>query len=104
VEPGTFRCRASGTSYSFPTKSFADVPITDAGVDTLAFLEASEGLLGLFGASVLRFLGTITPIDVIHSLPLAECIQPADLLGSVAFAPVQNDIKGNIVVSWQDHS
>jgi len=70
VEPGTFRCRASRASYSFPTKSFADVPITDAGVDTLAFLEASEGLLGLFGASVLRILGVITPIDVIQSLPL----------------------------------
>ena len=40
--------------YSFPSKSFADVPITDAGIDTLAFLEASQGLLGLFGASVLR--------------------------------------------------
>jgi len=54
--------------YLDTVKSFADVPITDAGVDTLAFLEASEGLLGLF-----------------------------DLLGSAAFAPVQSDIKGNIV-------
>jgi len=53
-------------SYSFPVKSFADVPITDAGVDTLAFLEASEGLLGLFGASVLRFLGINTFIDLIQ--------------------------------------
>ncbi|EGO00322.1 hypothetical protein SERLA73DRAFT_136112 [Serpula lacrymans var. lacrymans S7.3] len=48
-------------------KSFADVPITDAGVDTLAFLEAATGLVGLF-----------------------------DLLGSTAFAVVQSDIKGNI--------
>ncbi|KAI0339955.1 het-c2 protein [Trametopsis cervina] len=48
-------------------KSFADVPVTDAGVDTVAFLEASEGVLGLF-----------------------------DLLGSAAFGPVQSDLKGNI--------
>ncbi|KAJ3713185.1 glycolipid transfer protein domain-containing protein [Lentinula raphanica] len=49
-------------------RSFADVPVTDAGVDTLAFLEASEGVLGIF-----------------------------DLLGSTAFAPVVSDLKGNIV-------
>ncbi|KAG6820811.1 hypothetical protein H0H93_011105 [Arthromyces matolae] len=48
-------------------KSFADVPITDEGVDTLAFLEASTGLVGLF-----------------------------DLLGSTAFGLVKSDLKGNI--------
>ncbi|KAK0213136.1 het-c2 protein [Desarmillaria ectypa] len=48
-------------------KSFADVPVTDAGVDTLAFLEASQGLVGIF-----------------------------DLLGSSAFTVVQSDLKGNI--------
>jgi hypothetical protein len=48
-------------------KSFADVPVTDAGVDTLAFLDASLGLVGLF-----------------------------DLLGSAAFAMVQKDLRGNI--------
>jgi len=47
--------------------SFAEVPITDQGVDTLAFLKASEGLVGLF-----------------------------DLLGSTAFSLVQTDLKGNI--------
>jgi len=47
--------------------SFADVPITDAGVDTLAFLKASNGLVGLF-----------------------------DLLGSTAFSVVQSDLRGNI--------
>ncbi|KAI0256346.1 glycolipid transfer protein [Lactifluus subvellereus] len=47
--------------------SFAEVPITDAGVDTLAFLKASEGLVGLF-----------------------------DLLGSAAFSVVQSDLRGNI--------
>ncbi|THH17872.1 hypothetical protein EW146_g3012 [Bondarzewia mesenterica] len=53
--------------YLETVKSFADVPITDAGVDTVAFLEASEGVVGLF-----------------------------DLLGSAAFSVVQADLKGNI--------
>jgi len=43
------------------------VPITDAGVDTVAFLEASEGLVRIF-----------------------------DLLGSKAFSIVQSDLTGNI--------
>ncbi|KAG7098305.1 hypothetical protein E1B28_000266 [Marasmius oreades] len=53
--------------YLETVRSFADVPITDAGVDTSAFLEASDGVVGLF-----------------------------DLLGSAAFAPVVSDLKGNI--------
>ncbi|PSR70963.1 hypothetical protein PHLCEN_2v13139 [Hermanssonia centrifuga] len=53
--------------YLETVKSFADVPVTDAGVDTLAFLEASQGVVGLF-----------------------------ELLGSAAFTPVQVDLKGNI--------
>jgi hypothetical protein len=32
-------------------QSFADVPISDAGVDTAIFLEAADGLVGLFGRS-----------------------------------------------------
>ncbi|KAJ3552422.1 hypothetical protein NM688_g4159 [Phlebia brevispora] len=47
--------------------SFADVPVTDAGVDTVEFLKASEGVVGLF-----------------------------DLLGNAAFSVVQNDLSGNI--------
>lgn len=31
-------------------KSFAAVPVTDAGVDTVQFLKASEGLVGMFGS------------------------------------------------------
>ncbi|KIK09835.1 hypothetical protein K443DRAFT_671151 [Laccaria amethystina LaAM-08-1] len=53
--------------YLETVKSFADVPITDAGIDTVAFLEASDGLVGLF-----------------------------DLLGSAAFSVVQADLRGNI--------
>jgi hypothetical protein len=47
--------------------SYADVPITDGKIDTAKFLDASEGLVKLF-----------------------------DLLGSSAFAVVQNDMNGNI--------
>ncbi|KAJ7049673.1 glycolipid transfer protein [Mycena amicta] len=53
--------------YLETVKSFADVDTTN-GVNTLEFLEASQGLVGLF-----------------------------DLLGSAAFSVVQNDLKGNIV-------
>ncbi|KAG6866400.1 hypothetical protein C0991_004685 [Blastosporella zonata] len=42
--------------YFETVKSFADVPITDAGVDTLAFLEASQGVLGLFNAPAFVFV------------------------------------------------
>jgi len=48
-------------------KSFADVSVTDAGVDTPQFLQAAEGVVGLF-----------------------------DVLGSAAFTTVQSDLKGNI--------
>ncbi|RXK35507.1 het-c2 protein [Tremella mesenterica] len=49
------------------TKSFVDVPITDAGVDTASFCEASENLVKIFG-----------------------------LFGNPAFQVVQNDLNGNI--------
>ncbi|KAH7922071.1 glycolipid transfer protein [Leucogyrophana mollusca] len=53
--------------YFETVKSFADVPISEDGVDTTSFLEASDGLVLLF-----------------------------DLLGSGVFAFVQSDIRGNI--------
>ncbi|KAF8629861.1 hypothetical protein AX15_003222 [Amanita polypyramis BW_CC] len=53
--------------YLDTVKSFADVPVTDTSIDTVAFLEASKGLVGMF-----------------------------DLLGSAAFSVVQADLKGNI--------
>ncbi|BEJ16191.1 hypothetical protein CspHIS471_0507960 [Cutaneotrichosporon sp. HIS471] len=49
------------------TKSFEDVPVTPAGVETAPFLEASEGLVKIF-----------------------------NLFGNPAFSVVQNDITGNI--------
>lgn len=36
-------------------KSFADVPLTDKGVDTPTFLEASDGLVKLFGETVYTY-------------------------------------------------
>jgi len=48
-------------------KSFADVPITDDGVDTETFLQASDGLVQMF-----------------------------ELLGSGVFGFVQNDIRSNV--------
>ncbi|KAH9839131.1 het-c2 protein [Rhodofomes roseus] len=53
--------------YLETVKSFADVTVTDAGVDTLEFLQAADGVVKLF-----------------------------DLLGSAAFTAVQSDLKGNI--------
>ncbi|EIN11532.1 glycolipid transfer protein [Punctularia strigosozonata HHB-11173 SS5] len=53
--------------YLETVKSFATVEVTDAGVDTLQFLEATNGLIGMF-----------------------------DLLGSAAFSAVQSDLKGNV--------
>lgn len=37
------------TQISSALQSFADVPITDDGVDTVTFLEASDGLVQMFG-------------------------------------------------------
>ncbi|BGP37795.1 hypothetical protein JCM10450v2_001727 [Rhodotorula kratochvilovae] len=55
------------TYFETVSKSFVDVPVTDAGVDTLQFLEATEGLIKMF-----------------------------DLLGNPSFTIVQNDMNGNV--------
>ncbi|GAA5911122.1 GLTP domain-containing protein [Sporobolomyces salmoneus] len=55
------------TYFETVQKSFADVPVTEEGVDTLQFLEATQGLIGIF-----------------------------DLLGSAAFSVVKNDMNGNV--------
>jgi len=57
----------SDRPYFETVRSFVNVPISEHGVDTTSFLEASDGLLKLF-----------------------------DLLGSGVFGFVQADIKGNI--------
>ncbi|KAG1758365.1 hypothetical protein EDD22DRAFT_196961 [Suillus occidentalis] len=55
-------------------KSFKDVPITDDGVNTVAFLEADDG--------VVRILKELTGL--------------MSSVGSKAFSPVISDIQGNI--------
>ncbi|GIK01793.1 hypothetical protein Aspvir_005834 [Aspergillus viridinutans] len=56
-----------GTWFDTLKRSFADVPVNDNGISTTEFLEAAESLVTLF-----------------------------DLLGSKCFAPVKNDLLGNI--------
>merc|ERR1711939_555922 len=63
----THTTMADKTYFEMVKRPFQDVPITDEGVDTVAFLEACEDLVKLF-----------------------------DILGSTAFAPVQSDMNGNI--------
>ena len=72
---------------TYQDQSFADVPISDAGVDTVQFLLASEGLVGLFG----KYLFSPFYTERLH-------ISFPDLFGSAAFTVVQNDLRGNIVV------
>ena len=70
----------------FLEQSYKDVPINIQGIDTPAFLEATEGLVKLFGR--LDILSTFDEIDAFQS----------DLLGSAAFKVVQSDLTGNIEV------
>ena len=63
--------------------------MTDAGVDTLAFLEASKGVVALFG----------TLNSCLDALGATKHREFVELLGSAAFIPVVNDLNGNITVS-----
>lgn len=70
-------------------KSYADVPVTDAGVDTTAFLEASEGLVSMFGMSFILLVAHVIVTDENYTI---------DLLNSAAFTMVQSDLRNNIAV------
>jgi len=67
--------------YFETVKSFADVPVTDVGVNTLDFLEASEGmakLLGLLNAGIFNFLqsdirGNIKGVRHTHDANADRC-------------------------------
>lgn len=74
-------------------QSFADVPVTDAGVETESFLLAVEDLIQLFGACELG-----RSVSVVQCTDLLFC-EITDLLGSSAFTVVQNDMRGNVTVS-----
>lgn len=79
-----------GTFLDTLKKSYVDVPVNsekDNAISTTEFLEASESLTTLFGNHPTTF-SNITKTDNIS----------ADVLGSVAFTPVKNDILGNVKV------
>jgi len=61
--------------YFETVKSFADVPVTDNGIETEVFLEASDGLVQMF-----------------------------DLLGSTVFEFIQTDIRNNIAGVRKRHN
>jgi hypothetical protein len=67
-------------------QSFADVPITADGVETVSFLEASDGLVNMFGTLPTQ-LQKVTNIDI-----------NIDLLGAGIFSFVQMDLRnvGNL--------
>lgn len=87
------------------------MPVSDAGVDTLAFLEATEGLIKMFGTSLSlslsvfsRLLSSPPALRSSHACcplpsPLAS-FKTADLLGNPSFAIVQSDMTGNVAVSF----
>ena len=76
-----------GTFLQTLRKSFIDVPILEGnGIATRDFLEAAESLTSLFGS----WISVTSGVGFAHIAP--------DLLGSVAFTPVKNDMLGNIKV------
>jgi len=79
-----------GTFLDSLKKSFTDVPIDkekDNAISTTEFLEAAESLTTLFGTAPLS-----PPDNHADNWPV-------DVLGSVAFTPVKNDMLGNIKVA-----
>ncbi|KAK4700463.1 hypothetical protein P7C70_g5785, partial [Phenoliferia sp. Uapishka_3] len=97
---------AQVTFFETVSKSYVDVPVTDAGVDTVAFLEATESLIKMFGESLQPPAPRLaTPhFHATHSPPRSPPARPkltqpsslTDLLGSAAFTIVQNDMTGNV--------
>lgn len=78
-----------GTWFDTLKKSFTGVTIdstNDNAIPTSDFLEAAESLTSLFGITAAFFVLVIASDKLI------------DVLGSVAFTPVKNDMLGNIKV------
>ena len=81
---------ATPTFFQALKKSFTDVPIDtskDNTILTTDFLEATESLCGLFGKS-----------NTSQSSMSYILIGTLDIMGSVAFTPVKNDMLGNVKV------
>lgn len=86
---------SGGTWFDTLHKTFDDVPVQankDNAIPTSDFLEAAESLTTLFGE--------LRPPKLLY-LVVEECQTyiRADVLGSIAFTPVKNDMIGNIKVS-----
>jgi hypothetical protein len=71
-------------------QSFEDVPL-EPGVNTADFLEASRGLVKMFGMPPLT-----CPLAEAICLRYLYALVNVDLLGSAAFTVVQKDLSGNI--------
>lgn len=69
------------------------MPITEEGVDTEAFLEASDGLVQMFGE---QLAGS-------HRIEMLTRAMSSELLGSAIFGFVQNDMRQNLAVIMTLH-
>ena len=104
---------AGGTWFDTLRKSFVDVPIdaaNDNAVPTTEFLEAAESLTTLFGTPMMPLYPEMSlqwlpnhqspsapPRRAIALILIKPC-HGTDVLGSMAFTPVKNDMIGNIKV------
>ena len=86
---------SGGTWFDTLHKTFDDVPVqanNDNAIPTSDFLEAAESLTTLFG-QLPSHSGRF------QSDEKFQAYNWVDVLGSVAFTPVKNDMVGNIKVS-----
>lgn len=86
---------SGGTWFDTLHKSFVNVSIdanNDNAIPTSDFLEAAESLTTLFGRSR-------SPSGSLYRRGLPSIDIWTDVLGSMAFTPVKNDMVGNIKVS-----
>jgi hypothetical protein len=95
---------AGGTIVDTFKQSFVDVPI-DAengnAIATTPFLDAAESLTTMFGKSCLCCINAASPNTLMTTSWLTSSL--LDVLGSVAFSPVKNDMLGNVKVAihWE---
>lgn len=76
--------------FSLITRPFQEVLITNEGINTIQFLEATDGLINMFGT------------DMTECWKKPSNIGLLDLFNSPAFAVVQNDLKSNVQVQFKD--
>ena len=91
--PHTVPFPSGGTWFETLHKTFDDVPVqtqNDNAIPTSDFLEAAESLTTLFGAP--------PPPELPRSMRQRQADKQTDVLGSMAFTPVKNDMIGNIKV------